>query len=225
MSKPASQPPPPEPVLTRWWAPFAEFLEKERRYSAYTLRNYRQAFDDFYRWLVAAGLWERGFDKLGTRELRDFVIEAQSRFDRRTLHNHVQFSVWTHRLFGSLMAVFAVLALIIAAVGLYGVMAYSVAQRSREIGIRMALGAQAADVRSLVVSQVARLGATGLAVGIAGALTVTRVLDSLLFGVTATDPLTFGAVSAALVAVLLLASYLPARRATRVDPIVALRAD
>ena len=89
MSKPALLPPPPEPVLTRWWAPFAEFLEKERRYSVYTLRNYRQAFDDFYRWLNAAGLWERGFDQLGTRELRDFVIEAQGRFDRRTLHNHV----------------------------------------------------------------------------------------------------------------------------------------
>ncbi len=90
MSKPASLlPPPPEPVLTRWWAPFAEFLEKERRYSVYTLRNYRQAFDDFYRWLNAAGLWARGFDQLGTRELRDFVIEAQGRFDRRTLHNHV----------------------------------------------------------------------------------------------------------------------------------------
>ena len=102
MSKPASQPPPPEPVLTRWWAPFAEFLEKERRYSAYTLRNYRQAFDDFYRWLHAAGLWERGFDKLGTRELRDFVIEAQGRFDRRTLHNHVSglrafFKFWLRR--------------------------------------------------------------------------------------------------------------------------------
>lgn len=102
MSKPALHPPPPEPVLTRWWAPFAEFLEKERRYSVYTLRNYRQAFDDFYRWLGAAGLWERGFDQLGTRDLRDFVIEAQSRFDRRTLHNHVSglrafFKFWLRR--------------------------------------------------------------------------------------------------------------------------------
>jgi len=102
MSKPALHPPPPEPVLTRWWAPFAEFLEKERRYSVFTLRNYRQAFDDFYRWLNEAGLWERGFDKLGTRELRDFVIEAQSRFDRRTLHNHVSglrafFKFWLRR--------------------------------------------------------------------------------------------------------------------------------
>jgi integrase/recombinase XerC len=89
MSKAALLPPPPEPVLTRWWAPFADFLEKERRYSAYTLRNYRQAFDDFYRWLRAAGLWDAGFDQLGTRNTRDFVIEAQRRFDRRTLHNHV----------------------------------------------------------------------------------------------------------------------------------------
>ena len=102
MSKPALHPPPPEPVLTRWWAPFAEFLEKERRYSAYTLRNYRQAFDDFYRWLNAAGLWARGFDQLGTRELRDFVIEGQSRFGRRTLHNHVSglrafFKFWLRR--------------------------------------------------------------------------------------------------------------------------------
>ena len=102
MSKPALHPPPPEPVLTRWWAPFAEFLEKERRYSAYTLRNYRQAFDDFYRWLNEAGLWARGFDQLGTRELRDFVIEGQSRFGRRTLHNHVTglrafFKFWLRR--------------------------------------------------------------------------------------------------------------------------------
>lgn len=82
-------PPPPDAVLTEWWQPFADFLTKERRYSRYTLRNYRQAFDGFYRWLKAAGIWERGFDALTTRDLRDFVIEAQQRFDRRTLHNHV----------------------------------------------------------------------------------------------------------------------------------------
>ena len=82
-------PVPPE-VLTEWWAPFEDFLAKERRYSAYTVRNYRQAFEDFYRWLAdpRVNLWSAGFDALETRHLRDFVIEAQHRFDRRTLHNH-----------------------------------------------------------------------------------------------------------------------------------------
>jgi len=89
----------------------------------------------------------------------------------------------------------------------------------------MALGAQARDVRALVVGQALRMGAAGLAIGLVGALLVTRVLDSLLFGVSAADPLTFAGVSAALVTVLLVAAYLPARRATRVDPIVALRTE
>jgi integrase/recombinase XerC len=93
MSNNASQPAPSEPlppaVVAEWWTPFSDFLEKERRYSNYTVRNYRQAFEDFYRWLVAAGFWARGLDSLGSREMRDFVIEAQRRFDRRTLHNHI----------------------------------------------------------------------------------------------------------------------------------------
>ena len=74
----------PPAVLTEWWTPFEDFLAKERRYSAYTVRNYRQAFEDFYGWLVGAGLWERGLNALGTREMRDFVIEAQRRFGDRT---------------------------------------------------------------------------------------------------------------------------------------------
>ena len=89
MSKPSSQPPLPEPVVALWWTPFADFLAKERRYSLYTLRNYQGAFEDFYHWLNQAGLWMRGFDKLGVRDMRDFVIEGQHRFDRRTLHLHV----------------------------------------------------------------------------------------------------------------------------------------
>jgi integrase/recombinase XerC len=76
-------------VLAEWWAPFADHLAMERRCSAYTVRNYRQAFEDFQRWLAAAGLWSKGLDALGPRDVRDFVIEAQRRFDRRTLHNHV----------------------------------------------------------------------------------------------------------------------------------------
>lgn len=105
MSKPASNPPPPElppGVVAEWWSPFADYLAKERRYSPYTLRNYWQAFEDFYRWLDGAGLQVGGFDGLGPREVRDFVIEAQRRFGRRTLHNHVSglrafFKFWLQR--------------------------------------------------------------------------------------------------------------------------------
>ena len=92
----------PEAVMAEWWRPFEEFLALERRYSAYTVRNYRQAFEDFYLWLKEAGLWERGFDALEVRTMRDFVIEAQRRFGRRTLHNHVSglrsfFKFWLRR--------------------------------------------------------------------------------------------------------------------------------
>jgi putative ABC transport system permease protein len=149
----------------------------------------------------------------------------QAAGELRTFDQYMARSIATPRFTAILLGTFAALALLLAGFGLYGVMAYSVAQRSREIGIRMALGAQSGDVRSLVVNQAVRLGTAGLIIGIAGALAVTRVLDSLLFGVTASDPLTFAGVSAALITVLLLAAYLPARRATRVDPIVALRAD
>jgi integrase/recombinase XerC len=81
--------PPPEDVVASWWTPFGDHLAQERRCSPYTVRNYRTAFDDFYRWLLSAGLWSRGIDALGAREVRDFVIEAQRRYGRRTLHNHV----------------------------------------------------------------------------------------------------------------------------------------
>src|SRR5207253_10809749 len=104
-------------------------------------------------------------------------------------------------------------------------MAYSVAQRRREIGIRMALGAQTADVRSLVLTQALRMGIVGLAIGIGGALIATRVIESLLFGVTPHDPATFAGVSGVLLTVMLLAAYLPAFRAARVDPMVALRTE
>jgi len=92
---------PPE-VVAEWWTPFEDFLAKERRYSAYTVRNYRQAFEDFYRWLLSAGLWKRGLGTLSSREMRDFVIEGQRRFDRRTLHNHASglrtfFKFWMRR--------------------------------------------------------------------------------------------------------------------------------
>ena len=143
----------------------------------------------------------------------------------KLLTTYVSHATAASRFTAALIGSFAGLALLLAGFGLYGVMSHHVAQRRREIGIRMALGAQSSDVRSLVVTQALTLGAAGIVVGLAGALVVTRLLDSLLFGVGAADPMTFAAVCALLTGVVAIAAYLPARRATRVDPMTALRAD
>jgi putative ABC transport system permease protein len=122
-----------------------------------------------------------------------------------------------------LLAIFAGIALVLAAVGIYGVMSYSVAQQTREIGIRMALGARHSDVLKMTVKQGAQLVGAGLVIGLVVAFGLTRVMTSLLFGISATDPVTFLSIGGVLLAVALLASYIPALRATRVDPMVALR--
>ncbi len=140
-----------------------------------------------------------------------------------TIVTNIAHSTRERRLTVALFAAFALLALMLAAVGIYGVISFSVARRTHEIGVRMALGAQKSDVLRMVVGQGLKLALIGVAVGIAGALALTRFLSSLLYGVKPTDPLTFIAVSLILIAVAMLACYIPARRAAKVDPMVALR--
>jgi putative ABC transport system permease protein len=132
-------------------------------------------------------------------------------------------SVWQQRLYTALFGVFAAVALILATVGIYGVMSYAVSQRTREIGLRMALGAQQTDVMKMVVGHGAMVTAIGVGVGLAAAVGLTRLMSTLLFGVTATDPITFVVVSVLLAGVALGASFVPARRAAKVDPMIALR--
>jgi len=141
----------------------------------------------------------------------------------RTMDQIASESMARQRFSMTLFAIFAGVALLLAAVGIYGVMSYSVAQRRGEFGIRMALGAQKRDVLKLTIGKGLKLVLLGVVFGLAGAFALTRLMASLLFGVGATDPATFAAISIVLVGVGLLASYIPARRATKVDPIVALR--
>jgi putative ABC transport system permease protein len=151
------------------------------------------------------------------------IDKDQPIFDVHTMQQLVDDSISTRRLTLVLLGIFSALALMLAAIGIYGVMAYSVALRTQEIGIRMALGAQQKDVLRLILGQGARIAFFGVAIGLGAAAALARLLSSLLYSVSTSDPITFAAVSVLLLAIALLACYVPARRALRVDPIIALR--
>ena len=146
-------------------------------------------------------------------------------YDIKTLEEKKNGSLYTSRLAAMLLTVFGLLALLLAAIGLYGVMAYAVNRRRREIGIRMALGAQSRDVLHQIIAEGMTIVMIGLLLGLGGALAATRLVKNFLYGVTATDPMTFAGAALLLVAVALLANYLPARQASRTDPLIALRCD
>jgi putative ABC transport system permease protein len=153
------------------------------------------------------------------------VDQDQPVFTVRTLDELLSQSMWPYRVFGSLFAIFAFIALVMSAVGLYAVMAYSVTQRTTEIGVRMALGAKGSQVSWLILKRgLLQLG-LGLAIGLAGAFGLSRVMQSLLVQTTARDPVTFATITAILACVAVAACVIPSRRATRVDPLVALRAE
>ncbi len=146
-------------------------------------------------------------------------------FDFKTLEDHVGISLFLQRMAATLLSIFGLLALSLAAIGLYGVMAYSVSQRTREMGIRISVGAKQGDVLKLILGQGLTLAVIGIIGGLITALAVTRLSAHLLYGVSATDPVTFTGIALLLLGVALTASYFPARRATKIDPMIALRTD
>jgi putative ABC transport system permease protein len=147
----------------------------------------------------------------------------QAVFNVSTMEQIVAQSVASRRFSMLLLTVFAVIALALASIGIYGMMSYAVAQRTREIGVRMALGAQSSNVLRLVIGQGMKLALVGVAFGLLSSLGLTQLMKNLLFGVSATDPLTFALIALLLTLVTLIACWIPARRATKVDPLVALR--
>ena len=159
----------------------------------------------------------------GVRAAAEGVDKGVPLFNVTTMARHVGESLANDRLVAVLLGIFGGVALLLAVVGIYGVVSYAVARRTHEIGVRLALGAQPADILSLVVRQGMAPVVVGGVVGLAAAFALTRVASGLLFGVSATDPLTFAGVVSLLAGVALVACYIPARRAARVDPLLALR--
>jgi putative ABC transport system permease protein len=151
------------------------------------------------------------------------IDKDQPVFDVKTMNEVRAISISVYLIGSVTMTIFAIVALLLAAVGIYGVMAFAVTQRTQEIGIRMALGARALDVLKLVLRNGMSLAVIGAVIGLAGAFVITRFMSSLLFEVSPTDLLTFALVTMGLLLVAVFACYIPARRATKVDPLVALR--
>jgi putative ABC transport system permease protein len=150
---------------------------------------------------------------------------AQPILNFKTMEQRIYERIAPKRIMTMMMGVFAVIALLLAGIGLYAVMAYSVSQRTHEIGVRLALGAPRRNILRLILGQGLKLTLVGMMFGMAGALALTKIIAQLLYGVTAVDPPTFILVSLTLAGAALLACWLPARRATRVDPLIALRSD
>jgi putative ABC transport system permease protein len=186
---------------------------------------YTQSDEDWKRWMTLTIRSPRDPASLA-RDVEQKIWAIDSALpptDVLTMNAVVASTLSPQRFNLVLLGIFAVVALLLAAIGIYGVIAYSVTQRTHEIGVRVAVGAQPRDIVQLVLGESGRLVAAGTILGLAGAAILTRFISSMLFGVTARDPLTFLAVAALLAGVALLASYVPARRAMRVDPIIALR--
>ncbi len=187
-------------------------------------RPFYQAYWPFFSLVVRTTL-EPGQLANSVRQAVWSVDKDQPIDSVRTMDEWAAGTVALRRASMTLLAVFAGVAVLLAGLGIYSVMSYAVTQRTREIGLRMALGAQRRDVFKLVIGEAMRVALLGVGVGLAGALLLTRFLGGLLYGVPPTDPLTFVGVSSLLTAVALFASYLPARRAATVEPMIALRHD
>jgi ABC-type antimicrobial peptide transport system permease subunit len=174
--------------------------------------------------LLRTSLSPKSFEK-PVRDLVASLDPNQPAFEFRTMEERVEETWATPRLMSFLLVCFAALALTLAVVGLYGVMAFNGLRRMREIGVRLALGAMPSQIRTMMLRQGMRLLGGGLAIGFIGAFAVSRIIRSLLFGVSANDPLIYGAVTFVLAAAALLACWIPARRASRVNPMVTLRTE
>jgi putative ABC transport system permease protein len=186
-----------------------------------------------YRQQWVNGFWftvrTRGVDPASLMQSAPPLVTAfdpdQSYFDVQVMSDRIASGIWQQRITGALFAAFGGLAFVLAVIGLYGVLSYLVTQQRREIGVRMALGAEPSDVWKMVVGRGLRLSAAGVVLGVGAAWIAARASASLLFGVTAADPGAFIGVPLAILVTALLACWLPARRATRIDPLIALRSD